>query len=304
MLLGNKSRQAHAYVYGAITHSGAAFQRTSTSHVLSNCPHRRQTMERQVPQPHNRNPCRVSHDHGLASSDFARHYSRNHFCFLFLRVLRCFTSPRSPLTPYFIQMQVTAHNCGWVPPFGHPRINARLPTPQGLSQAPTSFIGSRCQGIHHAPCPACPHKHPTPHNNTNTATTATTAGALHARGDQCDHTPDTTQNPARTTINAQPGPTTIHASRKLHKITQKTHSKHYTPTTQHETNPHGQPERVVMLASTIQIPNNQLKPTDQASSKRPTSAVPLTGPTGLMSQGPTVCSRARKLMHPTDLPAS
>src|SRR6201999_2755396 len=33
---------------------------------------------------------------GLASSAFARHYSRNHTCFLFLRVLRCFTSPRSP----------------------------------------------------------------------------------------------------------------------------------------------------------------------------------------------------------------
>ncbi|MGW4568770.1 sensor histidine kinase, partial [Streptomyces sp. NPDC004561] len=30
----------------------------------------------------------------VASSGFARHYSRNHGCFLFLRVLRCFTSPR------------------------------------------------------------------------------------------------------------------------------------------------------------------------------------------------------------------
>ena len=30
---------------------------------------------------------------GLGSSDFARHYSRNHFCFLFLRLLRCFSSP-------------------------------------------------------------------------------------------------------------------------------------------------------------------------------------------------------------------
>ena len=29
---------------------------------------------------------------GLASSVFARHYSRNHFCFLFLRLLRCFSS--------------------------------------------------------------------------------------------------------------------------------------------------------------------------------------------------------------------
>ena len=56
-------------------------------------------------------------------------------------------------------MQVTGHNSSWVSPFGHPRINARLPTPQGISQAPTSFIGSRCQGIHHAPLPTCHTNH-------------------------------------------------------------------------------------------------------------------------------------------------
>jgi hypothetical protein len=91
----------------------------------------------------------------LASSDFARHYSRNHYCFLFLWVLRCFTSPRSLPTPYFIQAQVTRHDSCWVTPFGNPRINASLPTPQGISQAGTSFIGSRCQGIHHVPLPTC-----------------------------------------------------------------------------------------------------------------------------------------------------
>src|SRR3990170_5514575 len=54
-----------------------------------------------LPQPHMRNARRLSHAHGLASSAFARHYSRNHFCFLFLRVLRCFTSPRSPPHPMY-----------------------------------------------------------------------------------------------------------------------------------------------------------------------------------------------------------
>ena len=38
---------------------------------------------------------------GLGSSDFARHYSRNHCCFLFLRVLRCFSSLGSPHTPIY-----------------------------------------------------------------------------------------------------------------------------------------------------------------------------------------------------------
>ena len=34
--------------------------------------------------------------HGFGSFPFARRYSENHCCFLFLRVLRCFSSPGSP----------------------------------------------------------------------------------------------------------------------------------------------------------------------------------------------------------------
>ena len=37
-----------------------------------------------------------NYSRGLGFSDFARHYFRNHYCFLFLRVLRCFSSPGSP----------------------------------------------------------------------------------------------------------------------------------------------------------------------------------------------------------------
>ena len=48
-------------------------------------------------------------------------------------------------------MRVTRHDSCWVSPFGNPRIHARLTAPRGISQPPTSFIGSRCQGIHHAP---------------------------------------------------------------------------------------------------------------------------------------------------------
>ena len=41
--------------------------------------------------PHNSRNC-----YGLGFSAFARHYLRNHYCFLFLRVMRCFSSPGSP----------------------------------------------------------------------------------------------------------------------------------------------------------------------------------------------------------------
>src|SRR6202167_4861213 len=50
-----------------------------------------------------------------------------------------------------VQAGATGHYTRQVSPFGNPRIEVWLPTPRGLSQAPTSFIGSWCQGIHRAP---------------------------------------------------------------------------------------------------------------------------------------------------------
>ena len=67
---------------------------------------------RMVPQPRTRNACRLSHAYGLASSAFARHYSRNHGCFLFLWVLRCFTSPRSLYPPYIFRRESPGHLAG------------------------------------------------------------------------------------------------------------------------------------------------------------------------------------------------
>lgn len=46
----------------------------------------------QAPLPLLCNGCNLSHIAGLGSSAFARHYLRNHACFLFLEVLRCFSS--------------------------------------------------------------------------------------------------------------------------------------------------------------------------------------------------------------------
>src|SRR5690606_19188684 len=62
-----------------------------------------------------------------------------------------FHFPTFPPLTLYIQVRVTAHDCGGVSPFGDPRITVRLPTPRGLSQATTSFIGSWCQGIHPVP---------------------------------------------------------------------------------------------------------------------------------------------------------
>lgn len=70
-------------------------------------------MIRKVPQPRACNACRLSHTPGLASSAFARHYSRNHCCFLFLWVLRCFTSPRSLYPPYIFRRESPGRTNAW-----------------------------------------------------------------------------------------------------------------------------------------------------------------------------------------------
>ncbi len=59
-----------------------------------------------------------------------------------------FHFPTFPPHTLYIQMRVTRHHSCWVSPFGNPRITARLTAPRGISQPPTSFIGSWCQDIH------------------------------------------------------------------------------------------------------------------------------------------------------------
>ena len=53
-----------------------------------------------------------------------------------------FHFPTFPPLALCVQARVTGHDSSRVSPFGHPWISARLPTPQGLSQASTSFFGS------------------------------------------------------------------------------------------------------------------------------------------------------------------
>ena len=88
---------------------------------------------------------------GLGSSPFARRYSGNRSFFLFLQVLRCFSSLRSLLRDYgFITGWQRLSHCR-VSPVGNPWVYARLTTHQGLSQPTTSFIASQRPGIHRMP---------------------------------------------------------------------------------------------------------------------------------------------------------
>ena len=74
-------RSTQFYEYGAVTRYGHTFQSVPllcASHVPVLLPRL----------------CRNTD--GLGFSPFARHYSGNHFCFLLLPLLRCFSSRRSP----------------------------------------------------------------------------------------------------------------------------------------------------------------------------------------------------------------
>ena len=62
-----------------------------------------------------------------------------------------FHFPTLPPPALCVQAGVMSNYAQQVSPFGNPRIEVWLPTPRGLSQAPTSFFGSWCQGIHRVP---------------------------------------------------------------------------------------------------------------------------------------------------------
>ena len=80
---------------------------------------------------------------GLGYCAFARHYLRNHFCFLLLRVLRCFSSPRLPST-FVEEHSFTMLGCS----IRKSRDHRLFAPPPSLSQLITSFIASQSLGIH------------------------------------------------------------------------------------------------------------------------------------------------------------
>ena len=124
---------APPFAYGAFTLSGGLSQSPSAGHCGSHdavrtprCMHR-----------------------GLASFPFARRYSGNRCFFLFLRLLRCFSSPGSP--PHVMDWRTDA--CGLrmrVSPFRHLRISGYVPLPAAfrslsrLSSAPGARASALC----------------------------------------------------------------------------------------------------------------------------------------------------------------
>ena len=122
------------FAYGALTLFGPAFQPVplSCNAAFSGGPI--------TPAP------AIAHGAGLGCSPFDRLYWGNRVYFLFLRVLRCFSSPRS--LPYFARMTES------LPPGCPIRTSAGqwvFAPRRGFSQLVTSFFASESPGILHTP---------------------------------------------------------------------------------------------------------------------------------------------------------
>ena len=93
------------FAYGAFTLSGWLSQ----NHSARKSSHLSQSVTPRCTHP------------GLGSSGFARRYSRNRVFFLFLRLLRCFSSPGS--LPYVMDWRMDTWSLSmWVSPFRYPWI--------------------------------------------------------------------------------------------------------------------------------------------------------------------------------------
>ena len=152
MLLGNTPGSRAAAAYGTVTRYGGIFQNLplAARFITPRCPGRDSWA---VPRPRTRNACRLSHAYGLASSPFAHHYSGNRGCFLFLRVLRCFTSPRYHPLPYAFRQGRRPITAAGFPHSETPgsQPGCRLPGAYRRLQRPSSAPGAKASTV-------CPYK--------------------------------------------------------------------------------------------------------------------------------------------------
>ncbi len=85
--------------------------------------------------------------YGLGYSAFARHYQRNHYYFLFLQVLRCFSSLRQPTA-----QQYNISSRYWVVPFGNLRIKGHLHLPEAYRSLSRPSSPLRAKASTMCPC--------------------------------------------------------------------------------------------------------------------------------------------------------
>lgn len=141
---GVQSNFEYVFAYKTITFFGCPFQNNSTNTFIE-----AQRLHSSHFASHDTHITTHAslHDIGLGSSLFAHHYLGNHIRFLFLALLRCFSSCRSLFYPINSDKSFLSFSRK-ISQFGNLRIIAYLSAPRSLSQTIASFIAFWCQGIH------------------------------------------------------------------------------------------------------------------------------------------------------------
>ena len=136
------------FTYGAVTLYGRPFQ---TVRLTLSYPSFHSLIQRLHAEPADdcgpATPDSPFESPGLGSSEFARHYYRNHGCFLLLGVLRWFTSPGLLHHPIYSDgSNECSHSLGF--PIRKSPDHSLLAASRSLSQLITSFFAFLRLGIH------------------------------------------------------------------------------------------------------------------------------------------------------------
>ena len=144
---GTCQERPHAFTYGTITLCGASFHPLRLAHdFVTSRPAGRRIKTGPTTPTRQRLPPITSCGFGLFP--FRSPLLRESRFLSFPPGTKMFQFPGLPLSALCIQAEVPAHYHGWVSPFGSPGIKGWSAPPPGLSQPPTSFIGSWRLGIH------------------------------------------------------------------------------------------------------------------------------------------------------------
>jgi len=140
-----------AFAYATFTLCGSPFQDDSANDPLCNS---RKPLQR--PPRSSRDPDVATlaglHHTGLGCSAFARRYSRNRGCFLFLRVLRCFSSPGWPPPTYEFSRRIPRDEARGLPHSEIPGSKLVCSSPRLIA---AYHVLLRLLEPRHSPCALC-----------------------------------------------------------------------------------------------------------------------------------------------------
>ena len=149
--LGDCRGRAITFAYRTFTFSGSPFQDDSASDRFCDSRKPLQRPPRSSLDPDVATLAGLHHT-GLGCSAFARRYSRNRGCFLFLRVLRCFSSPGWPPPTYEFSRRIPRDEARGLPHSEIPGSKLVCSSPRLIA---AYHVLLRLLEPRHSPCALC-----------------------------------------------------------------------------------------------------------------------------------------------------